>query len=196
MLYAPLEQFYSHFPFQVTMTVVVNTIEAPARALPAFLDSVNQVDANLPLFNIRTFRDASTKNVSREQTLTGLLIAFASLALLLAGIGIYALVAFVTELRTREFGIRLALGAPSREIMRLVFVQSITLTSAGLLIGFIAFLFTMRLIAASLYGVSPFDPLVFCLVALSCLGLSLSAALGPARRSIASETIFDVLRSE
>jgi predicted permease len=196
MLYVPLEQFYSHLPFQVTMTVVVNTIEAPARALPAFLDRVNQVDANLPLFNIRTFRDASTKNVSREQTLTGLLIAFASLALLLAGIGIYALVAFVTELRTREFGIRLALGATSREIMRLVFVQSITLTSAGLLIGFIAFLFTLRLITASLYGVSPFDSLVFCLVALSCLGLSLSAALGPARRSIASETIFDVLRSE
>ena len=99
-------------------------------------------------------------------------------------------------LRTREFGIRLALGATSREIMRLVFVQSVTLTSVGLLIGFFAFLFTLRLIAASLYGVSPFDPLVFCLVVLSCLGLSLAAALGPARRSIASETIFSILRSE
>ena len=196
MLYAPLEQFYSHYPFQVTMTLVVNTLEDPKSALPAFLDSVNQVDANLPLFNIRTFRDASTKSVSKEQTLTGLLIAFASLALMLAGIGVYALVSFVAELRTREFGIRLALGATSREIVRLVFVQSVTLTSVGLLIGFIAFLFTLRLIAASLYGVSPFDPLVLCLVVLSCLGLSLTAALGPARRAMASGTLICLLRNE
>jgi len=197
MLYVPVEEVYSHFPFQVKMAIIVNTNQTSDLALSALLGDVHRVDTNLPLFGIRTFRDAAlANNIVKQQTLTGLLFAFGAIAVILAGIGVYGLISFVTELRTREFGIRLALGASSQEIMRLVFLKSLTLTSCGLLLGFSASLLSFRLISASLYGISPFDPLVVCLVVLFSLALALIGALGPARRSIGAVALSSVMRSE
>jgi hypothetical protein len=194
MLYVPVSQFYTIFPFQAPMVIVVRS-DHDSTALSALFHIVGQIDKDVPLFNVRTFRDLRSSGVAGERALTSFLLMFAVVALTIAGTGLYGLVAFVTQSRSREFGIRLALGASSTHILGLVFRQCIKLVLGGLLLGLTAAFFSWQFISAFLFGVSPADPGSICLVAFACLLLSLFAALGPARRAVRVDAINKLLQN-
>jgi ABC-type antimicrobial peptide transport system permease subunit len=108
---------------------------------------------------------------------------FASIALLLAAIGIYGVMAYLVNQRTREIGIRVALGARPASVVRLVVSYALGLAAGGVLLGIAAAAFLTRLIAGMLFGVSPSDPWTFAAIALVLLGTALVATFTPARRA-------------
>jgi putative ABC transport system permease protein len=109
---------------------------------------------------------------------------FALTALLLAGLGIYGVISYLVSERTHEIGIRLALGAPTRSILRMVLRQGLTLALTGAGVGLACALLVSQLMAGLLYGVSPTDPLTFASVAVVLIGVALLACYIPARRAI------------
>jgi putative ABC transport system permease protein len=109
---------------------------------------------------------------------------FALTALLLAGLGIYGVISFIVNERTHEFGIRLALGAQSQNILRMVLRQGLGLAIAGAAVGLVCALIVSHLMAGLLYGVRPTDPLTFAGVAVLLIGVALLACYVPARRAI------------
>jgi putative ABC transport system permease protein len=114
---------------------------------------------------------------------TIVLVLFAAIALLLSTVGTYSVISYATALRTKEIGIRTALGAAKRSILLLVLRKGIGLACVGALIGFAAALGLTRLMSSLLFGVSPLDPLVFVFTGLVCLAAALLACLLPARRA-------------
>ena len=112
-----------------------------------------------------------------------LLVIFASLALLLAAIGIYGLMAYSVQQRTQEIGIRMALGASAQDVRKMVVRQGMALALAGVIIGVVTALGVTRLMASLLYGVTPKDPIAMTSVALLLVGVALAATYLPARRA-------------
>jgi putative ABC transport system permease protein len=142
------------------------------------------VDQHQPLFDTKTVEDIVADSFGRQHVLASLLGAFAAVALLLAAVGIYGLISYAARQRTREIGIRMALGAQSREVLRLVLWQGMGLTLAGLFIGLVAALATARLLDNFLFGVKPTDPASFAGVALLLAGVALLACYIPARHAL------------
>jgi ABC-type antimicrobial peptide transport system permease subunit len=119
----------------------------------------------------------------RERLVAQLVGFFGAFGLLLASLGLYGLVSFGVTQRTREFGVRVAMGATVRDVLRLVLGQGFRLAVAGCALGVVAAVALTRVIASFLYGVSPADPLTLAAVASILLGVSLLACLVPARRA-------------
>jgi putative ABC transport system permease protein len=113
-----------------------------------------------------------------------MIASFALIALLLAGLGIYGVISYMVSERTHEIGIRIALGAESRNILRMVLRQGLGLAIAGAAVGFAGALIVSRLMAGVLYGVKPTDPLTFASVVLLLIGVALVACYLPARRAL------------
>ena len=168
-----------------TMALVVRAAEGttPANLAPAVRGEVKALDPGLPVYNVRTMREVVEEAVSPKRLAMSLLAFFALGALLLAAVGLYSVMSYAVAQRTHEIGIRVALGAQARDILRLVVGQGLALTLAGLALGLVGALLLTRVMASILYGVSATDPLVFGGVAL-VLGLAaLLACLVPARRA-------------
>jgi ABC-type antimicrobial peptide transport system permease subunit len=123
------------------------------------------------------------ESTSRTDFNVTLLVIFASLALLLAAIGIYGLMAYSVQQRTQEIGIRMALGASAQDVRKMVVRQGMALALAGVIIGVAAALGVTRLMASLLYGVTPRDPIAMTSVALLLVGVALAATYLPARRA-------------
>lgn len=134
-------------------------------------------------------------SLSSERFRTRLLGVFALIALLLAGIGVYGVMAYSVEQRSQEMGLRMALGAEPRHVIRLVAGQGLALIGAGLLIGVAAALALTRLVASLLYGVSPNDPVTFAAIATLLLSAAAAATYVPARRATRADPMI-VLRTE
>ncbi len=145
---------------------------------------VSHVDSNLPLFDIRTQTGQIEQTLFQERLMSRLSSLFALLALLLACIGLYGLLSYEVARRTRELGIRIALGARRRELMRLVVGRGLLLALAGAVIGIGVAMAVTRLMAAMLYGVRPFDPATFAGVSVLLVLVALAACSIPARRSM------------
>ena len=178
--YRPLRQDPWH-----TMALVVRAGEGASAAglAPAVRGEVKALDAGLPVYNVRQMSDVVEEAVSPKR-LTMLLMAFFAVgALLLAAVGLYAVMSYVVAQRRHEIGIRLALGAQGGDILRLVLSQGLVLTSVGLALGLAGALMLTRVMAGILYGVSATDPLVFGGVALVLASAALLACLIPARRA-------------
>jgi ABC-type antimicrobial peptide transport system permease subunit len=139
--------------------------------------------SGLPIGNIRTMEEVVSRSTSRERFNMLLMSVFASTALLLAGIGIYGLMAYAVEQRTQEIGIRLALGAQLSEVQNMVVRQGMVFAAAGVGIGIGAALWLVRFIQAFLYGVQPWDPAVFIGVPVTLSLIALLAVWIPARRA-------------
>ena len=145
---------------------------------------VAEADNNLPLFEVRTQSQQIEQTLFRERLMSRLSSFFAILALVLACIGLYGLLSYEVARRTRELGIRMALGAQERDLMRLVVRRGLLLAIAGAVIGIGASMAVTRLMASMLYSVRPNDPATFAGVSLLLVLVALAACLIPARRAM------------
>jgi len=141
------------------------------------------VDAQLPVSKIRTMEQVLSESTARQNFNMLLLSIFAGLALLLAAIGIYGLMSYTVEQRLQEIGIRVALGAGSGDMLRLVIGQGMKLALIGLALGLAAAFGLTRLLAGLLFGVKTTDPFTYSIVALVLTSVALLACFIPARRA-------------
>jgi predicted permease len=154
-------------------------------ATPAELrEQIQLINPELPVFGARMLKDVVTASLSERRFSMEMVGLFALTALLLAGLGIYGVISYLVSERTHEIGIRLALGAQSRNILRMVLRQGLGLAIAGAAVGLVCALIVSHLMAGLLYGVRPTDPLTFAGVALLLIGVALLACYIPARRAI------------
>jgi len=165
------------------MTALIRTSGKPLDELPAVRDAVHELDSQLPVDNPRELSEVVTDSSSQQRFLALLLGLFAGLALVLAAVGIYGVIAYSVAQRTHELGIRIALGAGARELMGMVLGEGLRLAGAGVVVGLTGAWGLSRFLSSLLYGVRPNDPLTFAAVALVLLLVALLACYIPARRA-------------
>jgi ABC-type antimicrobial peptide transport system permease subunit len=183
--------------FQLTLSVVLliasglflrslrnaRTVDPRQLAL-AVRKVVHSLDPDLPLFEVRTMQEHLTRSLALPLFATTLLAVFGGVALVLATVGIYGVIAYSVARRTRELGIRMALGARSQDVALLVLRQGVALGAMGIAIGLGAAALLTRFLSSQLFGVSPRDAAVFAGVALLLGIVSLAATYLPARRAV------------
>ncbi|HKG23909.1 MAG TPA: FtsX-like permease family protein, partial [Blastocatellia bacterium] len=166
------------------MSFAVRTSLDPASLIAGMRDALWAVDKDQPITDTRTMGQYLDKAVSQKRFSVMLLGLFAGLAIILAAVGIYGVVSYSVTQRTHEIGIRMALGAQSVDVLRLVVGQGLALTLAGVVLGLAAAFGLTRLIASLLFGVSASDPFIFAAVPLFMIGVALLASYLPARRAM------------
>ncbi len=171
------------------MNIVGRTASDPASVTSAVTGEIHSLDPDLAIAKIRTMDQVIGASVAGPKFNTFLLGIFAMVALFLAAIGIYGVLAYAVTQQTHEIGIRLALGAQQKDVLRLVLRQGTKLALTGVGIGIVAALFLTRLMATLLFGVSAADPLTFALVAFILIVVALLACYIPARRAMRTEPI-------
>ncbi len=164
--------------------LVVRTIGDPMRMVDAVRQQVWAVDKEQPVADAMPLEDLVDDTLAPRKTQAGLLAGFAMLALLLAALGIYAVLSFTVTQRTQEFGVRMALGAQPGDVLHMVFSQGVRLFILGAVIGLAAAFALSRTLEHLLYGVSATDPASFVLVTLLLAGVTLLACYFPARRAM------------
>jgi putative ABC transport system permease protein len=165
-------------------TIVVATTLPSAAVTAAIREQVNHLDRAAPLYDIATMDERVTRVTARYRYSSAMMGALAALALLLAAIGTYGVIAYAVTMRTREIGIRVALGAQPDDVLRLVVGGTLKLTGAGLVLGLAGALATSRVLTSMLYGVTPHDPATFAGIAGLMVCVSALASYLPARRAI------------
>ena len=165
------------------MTVVVRTESDPLALVSAVRNELQQMDPEQPMAAISTMDELVAGSLSRSRFTMLVLGVFATLALVLACVGIYGVIAYSVTQRTQEFGIRMALGANRRDVLRLVLGQGTRLTLLGIGLGIVAAFLVTRLMATLLYGISATDPLTFTAVALLLALVAIAACYIPAQRA-------------
>ena len=175
------------------MHLEVRAAADPMGLVAAIRREVRALDAGVPLAEFSTLQWIRERGISQERLIATRPTAFSALALALAAVGIYGVMAFAVAQRTPEIGIRMALGAKARGIAGTVLRKSAALASAGLTIGLLGGMALSRLIASLLYGVSPADPRVFAAAAIVLFLVALLAGYFPARRATKIDPV-DALR--
>ncbi len=175
--------------------VSLRTSGDPAAMARSVLSVVAALNAEVPVYDLRTMKQRMADSTSRSQFNTVLLLAFAVLAVGLAAIGLYGVVAYSVAQRTREIGVRIALGARAADVLRLVVKQGMRLVLAGGVIGLAGALALTRLMRSLLFDISPTDPVTFAAILALLLGVALFACWLPARRASKVDPMV-ALRSE
>jgi putative ABC transport system permease protein len=165
------------------MNIVVHSTRSIESLSPEIHRTVSAIDPALPIIQMRTMEDVIGDSLVRQRFLSQLLGIFAGVALLLAAIGTYGILAYMVTERSREIGIRMALGAGRRQVMRLVLRQGVAIALVGIVAGVGGALALSRLTESLLYGVSPSDPLTFGTVAAVITAVAVVACLVPMRRA-------------
>lgn len=178
-----------------SMTYQIRTHASEAALVPALRRIVQQADPDLPMINVRTERQQIDATMTIERTFAALTTGFGLLALLLASVGIYGIMAYTVSQRTNEIGIRLALGALPAQIRGMVLRESTWITAAGLVAGVAGALALTRLVKSMLYGIAPYDPVTLLAAVLLLLGVALLASWIPARRAAGVQPM-EALRHE
>ena len=176
-------------------TFAIRTSLASEALLPTLRDAMRQVDASLPLLDVRTQDEQIAANLMQERIFATLTGGFGILALVLACVGVYGVMAYSVARRTSEIGIRLALGAIPRQVLQMVLREASRLSALGIAIGLAASFPLARLVRSMLYGIAPYDPLTFCGAALLLLLIALGASWIPARRAASIQPV-EALRHE
>ena len=178
MLFRPLTQSTS-----LSMAIVVRTASDPGRLTEALTRSVSEADPDQPTYAVRTMEEVQAAATATRRFSMQMLGGFAFLALLLAAIGIYGVMAYLVAQRTREIGIRVALGARPASVVRLIVSYALAVAGAGVALGFVAAVALTRVIAGMLFQVSPTDPWTFGAIAVTLMRTAILAAATPARRA-------------
>jgi putative ABC transport system permease protein len=165
------------------MNLVVNASLAPAALTAAVRAEVRTIDPEIPVARISTMEKLIDESIAQPRFRTFLIGIFSAVAMLLAAIGIYGVVAYSVSQRTHEIGIRMALGARRSDVMRMVVRQGMRLTLAGVVLGVIGALALTRLTANLLFGVGATDPLTFTAISILLSLVALLACYIPARRA-------------
>jgi ABC-type antimicrobial peptide transport system permease subunit len=177
------EAYVSHRQDDSYGTFVVRTRGDALAAVPALRAAVAGLDPDVPLFRLRTLDDIEAAAVSETRALGGLLAIFAALALVLACTGVWAAVAWAVAMRTREIGVRMALGARPGQVVRELVGGGLRVTIVGALLGIVAAWWTSRVLGSLLYEVGPTDPATFAGGAAVLVTVALLATWLPARRA-------------
>jgi putative ABC transport system permease protein len=194
--YAPLGQF-GRAPGNVSrgMTLVVRTVGDPMVLAPRVRAIVREMDPRLPVSEVRSMEQVLAGSIAEPRFAMGLLALFGVLALGLSAIGIFGIVAQVVAARAHEFGVRIALGALPRDVVRLSVRIGVAQTLVGLVAGVIGALALTRILGGLLHGVKPTDPLTLAAVITVTGAVALLASVGPARRAARTDPL-SVLREE
>jgi putative ABC transport system permease protein len=142
------------------------------------------LDKDLPLARVRTMDDLMADSVASPRFRTTLVAIFAFVGLTMAAVGIHGVMAYAVAERTHEIGLRVALGATARDVMRLVLGEALVLAAAGLVAGLAGAVAASRLIGALLFGVAPTDPATFAAISAVIVGTAVAASYVPARRAM------------
>jgi predicted permease len=177
------------------MFIVMRTSQPPSAAVEQARKTIFRKDPELALYDIRTLDEYLAISVAPARFQTLLLSLFAILALVLTAVGLYGVVAYGVAQRTREFGIRLALGAHPRDVQRLVLRNALHMAGTGVALGVAGAGLATQLLGRALYEVHPLDPITFTAVVAALLAVALLASLGPARRATRVDPI-RALRAE
>jgi len=177
-MYQPLSQSY-----RPSMNLLVRTAGDPSRLAPAIQTQLHSIEPALTVFNIRTLFEHVGRSLYVERMESVLLAFFGLLALALTAVGIYGVVAYSVAQRTREVGIRMALGAQRRDVLKLILMKGLTLIAWGIAFGLLGCYWLTRLVSSQLYGVSPNDPATLATVAAVLVAVALLASYLPARRA-------------
>jgi putative ABC transport system permease protein len=181
----PVPEIYMPFAQQPTtsMALMIRTTEGPEAVAAAVRGEVQALDKTQPVYSVRTLQGVLSESVAAPRFRTLLLGAFAAVALILAVVGVYGVMSYSVSQRAHEVGVRMALGAQTRDVLRLVIGQGIRLAAVGVSVGLAASLVLTRLLKGLLFGVSATNPLTFGGVAILLAVVALLACYVPARRA-------------
>jgi putative ABC transport system permease protein len=171
------------------MQLVVRSTSSPAAIAGAVRDALQRLDPDLPATELKPLSDLVLGSLMDTEIATSLLGSFALLAVLLAAAGVYGVMAYAVAQRTNEFGIRVALGASPRDLVRLVGRQGLALTVAGVAIGLVAARLASSALTGMIYGVQPSDPVVYMSTAGILAAIALGACIIPALRALRVDPI-------
>jgi predicted permease len=174
---------YAQFQWFVPRQLVVKTDVEPTSLATAVRKAVWEMDKDQPVSDVRTMEEVLSESIARQRFSALLLGVFAALALALAAVGIYGVMSYAVAQRTREIGIRMALGAQAGSVLRLMIGQGLKLASAGVVLGLAGALLLTRVMSSLLFGVSATDPLTLVTISLVLVGVALLASYIPARRA-------------
>jgi ABC-type antimicrobial peptide transport system permease subunit len=180
---------------QPVMYALLRTRAGAAQAAAQLRQLLKEVDPLVPVTRVRSLNEVVSASVSAPRSLAILLLSFGVLALAIGSVGVYSLIAYVVSWRTREIGIRLALGATRGQIVGSIMKQSLFLALCGSAGGLVAAALLMKSLRSFLFGVSVLDPLTYCAVPSVMLLVALLAAWFPARRAAAVDPM-NTMRNE
>jgi putative ABC transport system permease protein len=195
---APLPEIYASYVQEGAegwfgdAVLVVRTAVPPASVAAAVRGAVRGVDPSLPLFKVETMEEVIAKSLAGRRLNLWLLGIFAGIALVLSAAGLYGVISYLVAQRTREIGVRIALGAQTRDVIGLVMRQGTRLTAVGIGLGLLAALAFTRVLEGLLYGVSARDPFTFSAVAALLAAIALLATWLPARRAARVDPILAI----
>jgi ABC-type antimicrobial peptide transport system permease subunit len=169
------------------MVYQVRTHIKPALIVPSLRRTVQSIDPDLPMIDVRTQREQINANMQMERTFASLTAGFGILALALASVGIYGVMAYSVANRTNEIGIRLALGAQPRMVLAMILRESTWIACIGVAVGLGGALLLARLVKSMMYGLLPNDPLTLICSASLLIAVGLGASWLPARRAASVE---------
>jgi putative ABC transport system permease protein len=190
----------TYFPWQTwpnrgNSLVIRTSGDDPASLLPQLQAAVRSIDPRVPISDVQTFEEVVSRSLWRQRLQGNVLAIFAIMSLVLACVGLYGVISYAVTQRTRELGVRMALGASRRRVMLMVLGQSGQVVFAGIAVGLVAAFFAVRLMAALLYGVDARDLTTFFTVPVVLAGTAMLATLAPALRATRVDPI-RALRSD
>ena len=177
------------------MAVVIKTTQAPEALITAARQQVQALDPEQPIYDVRTLAEMRDNSIAPQRLNLTLLAVFAGVALALAVIGLYGVLAYAVAQRQREIGVRMALGAQRRDVLGLVVGHGMRLTGIGVILGLAGALALTRVLKSLLFEIKPFDPVTFLTVTALLAGVALLACWIPARRAARVDPI-EALRYE
>ena len=180
----PGEFFVSYLQHpSYSMTLIVHATSDPASLAGAVRSKLQEVDRNQPVFDVATMEERFSQAVAPQRFNALVLVIFAGMAVILAGVGVYGVMAYSVTRRTHEIGVRMALGAQRQDVLKLVLRHGVLLVALGVGLGVAGALALTRSLSSLLYGVEPTDPLTFIGVSLILISVALMASYIPARRA-------------
>lgn len=188
--------FVSAIQFPETrMSIVVRTKGEPTSLVATIRDEVFALDGNVPIHSVESMANLKAAEVGESAVMAKIIGALAGLALLLAMVGVYGVMSYSVSRRTREMGIRMALGAQRSHVLRMVIGQGVSLALVGVIAGFFLASLVTESLSVFLFGIEPFDPLTFLVAALALLAAGMAASYLPARKATRADPL-EALRSE